>query len=381
MARIVVPSIYTGAFGHVVEAIEVANNYKTANPETSVSVILCKSPSSTLTRYCPWIDNAFQVDVDGDAHQQIREIPSNWDYVVYPDRLLYSPEQWHSPRLLEVNRQIQKHLIATVGAQSENGKLISGKSLPFQKYSPIKMALPQSTVDWAARQRGRSSHPVISLLLNGSSPFSAFPSLHTWRRLLTKVTNEFPQVEFMLTGVSQTSRFGFTSANFRNRSVRALSRAVPQIKWCMDVGLEKQLAIIADSDIFMAPHTGFSFIAPALGTPWLALSGGTWGDCTVGNTPFHFSVPACDRYPCYGDRKTLCKLKDRLHIPVPCVNGLLEDRYMDIVRGIHQLLDPHFDLKASFDAYRTLTMERSVNTQKLWRIAKYYSDMNIRPES
>ncbi|MBL8812545.1 MAG: hypothetical protein JNM43_20445 [Planctomycetaceae bacterium] len=373
MKRILIAWVYHGAFGHLVEAIEAANNYKTANPDCSVSVILCKAGSSDLVRYCPWIDTSYQIDCDQNLEPQLRQIPSEWDHVVYPVRLGNRPELWYGANLLEANHRLQRHLRARLGSQYDDGKLISGCALPCAGHARIRMKLPDSSLAWASEFRDSKASPVISVLLNGSAPFSGFPSIRTWRALLCRIAEEFPDASFLLTGLSVKSRFGFRLAQSRNRQIEKLSRDVPRLKYCFDVGLEKQLALIASSDIFLAPHTGFSFLAPSLGTPWLALSGSYWGDCTAGDTPFYFSVPKCECYPCYGNRKSLCKLRDLVHIPVPCVNELLLSRYQDVAAGIRHLMDSGFDLQKSFETYRQLAIRQGVNVRELWRIGDYFS--------
>ena len=376
MKTVLIPWVYHGAFGHVVEAIEAANNYKAAHPNCLISVVLSEASSSRIVQYCPWIDKTYLISLDKEIEPQVQAIPREWDHVVYPLRLSYQPEHWYTPHLLHVNRTLQQHLRPRLGAQFDQGELLAGVRLACNNYSEICMSLPDATVKWASSHRDSNASPVISILLNGSAPDSAFPSLRTWRRILNRIVEEFPTASLWLTGLSQAkNRYGFRTAAQRNRAVSRLSRTVPRMTTFIDVGLEKQLALIAASDMFIAPHTGFSFLAPCVGTPWLALSGGTWGDCTAGNTPFYFSVPPCDRYPCYGRRKLICQLHDRLHTPVPCVSSMLHQRIEDVLNGIRHLLSPAFDLKKSFDIYRSRALEQKVDVDALWRIRKYYSDI------
>lgn len=376
MKSILIPWIYYGAFGHVVEAIETANNYKTAHPESRVSVVLSKANSTAITNYCPWIDTTYTLDTERDIDQQLKSIPQSWDHIVYPLRLSYQPEQWYSSQLLDANRRLQEYLNPRLGAQFDDGALLSGIRLASQKYAKIRMQLPAETLRWAQLQRDPNASPVVSVLLNGSAPFSAFPSLRTWRFILEGISARFPTASFWLTGVSEKHGYAFSSAQSRNKAIRRLAALIPQLNFYIDVGIEKQLALIAASDVFLAPHTGFSFLAPCLGTPWLALSGGSWGDCTAGDTPFYFSLPACDRYPCHGNRKLVCRICDKLRTPVPCVASMLNARREDVLNGLAHLLDPTFDLQQSFHQYRKLASEQGVNVDELWRIAKYYQDVD-----
>lgn len=375
-----IPWVYHEAFGHVVEAIEVANNYKTANPNSRVCVVLANASTARLIDYCPWIDHAYLINVNEEIVPQFAKIPTKWDNVVYPLRLSYQPEYWYTPRLLDINRRLQRYLEPQQGSQFDDGDLLSGVRVPTRKYAPIQIKLPDDAVKWAELQRDGKSGPVVSLLLNGSAPVSAFPSPQVWQRLLKHVSIQFPNAAYWLTGMSQETRYGMLTARQRNLAIARFANSTPQLNNYYDIGLERQLALIATSDVFIAPHTGFSFLAPCVGTPWLALSGGSWGDCTVGNTPFYFSVPPCDCYPCYGKRKLICRIHDRFGTTVPCTGSMLIRRVGDVVRGIEQLLDPGFDLHQSFLAYRSRAHEQSVNVSGLWRLNRYFGELSANTE-
>ena len=48
--------------------------------------------------------------------------------------------------------------------------------------------------------------------------------------------------------------------------------------------------------MFLAPHTGFGMAALAVGTPWLALSGGRWFEFFFNRVPFRSVIPDPARY-------------------------------------------------------------------------------------
>ncbi len=52
-------------------------------------------------------------------------------------------------------------------------------------------------------------------------------------------------------------------------------------------------------DLFLSPHTGFGMAALAVGTPWLALSGGRWSEYFFNRVPFRSIIPDCERYPSF----------------------------------------------------------------------------------
>ena len=51
--------------------------------------------------------------------------------------------------------------------------------------------------------------------------------------------------------------------------------------------------------MFLAPHTGFGMAALAVGTPWLALSGGRWFEFFFNRVPFRSIIADLERYPSF----------------------------------------------------------------------------------
>ena len=51
--------------------------------------------------------------------------------------------------------------------------------------------------------------------------------------------------------------------------------------------------------MFLSPHTGFGMAALAVGTPWLALSGGRWFEYFFNRVPFRSIIPDLERYPSF----------------------------------------------------------------------------------
>jgi hypothetical protein len=69
---------------------------------------------------------------------------------------------------------------------------------------------------------------------------------------------------------------------------------------CFDRPLLEQVALVEASALLVSPHTGFSFAAGCVGTPWLAISGGNWHEYLFNGVPFHSLVPDTTRYPAFG---------------------------------------------------------------------------------
>jgi hypothetical protein len=66
-----------------------------------------------------------------------------------------------------------------------------------------------------------------------------------------------------------------------------------------DRPLIEQLQITQRAGLFLSPHTGFGMAALAVGTPWLALSGGRWFEYFFNHVPFRSILPDPERYPSF----------------------------------------------------------------------------------
>ena len=79
--------------------------------------------------------------------------------------------------------------------------------------------------------------------------------------------------------------------------IEALLAAVPAATDCFDRPLLEQVGLIEASDLLVSPHTGFSFVASTVGTPWLTISGGRWHEYFFNGEPFYSLLPDPQRYP------------------------------------------------------------------------------------
>ena len=63
------------------------------------------------------------------------------------------------------------------------------------------------------------------------------------------------------------------SYDFTPEYAQAIANVVPRVVECFDIGMRKQLALFECCDLLCSPHTGFVFLAPFVGTPWLTIAG------------------------------------------------------------------------------------------------------------
>jgi hypothetical protein len=78
-----------------------------------------------------------------------------------------------------------------------------------------------------------------------------------------------------------------------------ITAAAGNVVRAVDLPLLDQLALVEACSLFVSPHTGFGTAALAVGTPWLALSGGPWHEWFFNGVPFWSVIPDTERYPCF----------------------------------------------------------------------------------
>ena len=105
--------------------------------------------------------------------------------------------------------------------------------------------------------------------------------------------------------------------------------------------------------MFLSPHTGFGLAALAVGTPWLALSGGRWFEYFFNHVPFRSIIPDVDRYPGFSQFGAPAVTTGEDGPRTPSMSearvredlGRLVDAARDLVRGslsYEQCLRDHF---------------------------------------
>ncbi len=124
---------------------------------------------------------------------------------------------------------------------------------------------------------------------SGSGERALYPSAASWLVILDALADAFPGVEIALIGKRRRDRR--TSTSFATDELAELLAHRARPLDCFDVPLAEQLAFVEACDLFLAPHTGFGMAALAVGTPWLALSGGRWFKYFFNRVPFRSIIP------------------------------------------------------------------------------------------
>ncbi len=348
--------VYYYPVGHAVEAFKTAKGLHNANPDVEIHLLLNSRTPVELAGACDWITRAYPIDVDefSEAENEnaacLRDIPPAWDFIVTDHRVATSPFPFTDP-LRNFHNLAARHFKAR---QWSGGQHLLGSAAGAPGYEPnaaIRMRVPESARQFAGiLETGRRN---IVIIPGGSSPEPIYPSAAWWRGAISALAAEFPDARFFLTGKSGADRRSRT-AGYSRADIDGLASASEHVVDCFDAGIWNQLALLEKCDLLIAPHTGFAFLAPSVGTPWLSISGVRWPECYFNDVPFYCVLPACDRYPCWMEMLSGCVERIRAGSTVPCMGEELPSRVPDLVEGARLLLSDDF----SFEQAKALHQER-----------------------
>jgi hypothetical protein len=299
--RLLVNFFYAPPVGHAVEALHYCLGHHLAHPEREISVVLNAASAVELAGFCPFVSEAFAVDhpllrpcPDSAARQAA--IPRRWDWVLDDHRRHQQVQLELFPGLRDYYLTSDRLLAAT------EGRTVVGAAAPgYVAHQQLRLQIPETAR--GAAQRRFDAHPGpsqagrIAVMPAGSGDRALYPSVPSWRLILDALTDAFPGVQIALVG--KRTRDGRTTTAFTESEVAELLAHRSRPLDCFDVPLPEQLAVVEASDVFLAPHTGFGMAALAVGTPWLALSGGRWFEFFFNRVAFRSIIPDPERYPSF----------------------------------------------------------------------------------
>ena len=374
--KLLIAWVYHPAVGHLVEALQVAANYYSANPKLEIHVLVNNNSPYIIGNYCDFIFKVHpvQVDLDGINRVSINSFMHHeFDYVIFPKRFKYTPQDFTAP-FLKANLFIQEYFKPKIWGGYNDTPSKDLMALQENPYSAFKINIPKDKRTYNLPDT--SGAPIFSVMLKGASKQTKWPSLKTWKIILLYIKKKYPEARFLITGVLEAHGNIHNSNSQLKNKIDTFISSIPGAINCYDIGLENQLAIIQSSTIFIAPHTGFAFLAPCLGTPWLALSGGEWAEEMPAQMPFYGVLPGCNKYPCNGgDMKLNCRARLKFKQPIKCMSNL-DSKLDDILLGIRKLLNKDYKFDDTFNDYEMSAIRNSVNVKKLYRIKAYKQHTN-----
>ncbi len=345
--------VYYYPVGHAIEAFKTAKGLAAANPGLEIHLLLNSRTPVELASACDWITHAYPVDVEdvalrGAQAASLQEIPTEWDYIVNDHRVTLSPFPFQSSlRAFHDLAETHFHAREWRGGQHE---LLHGGSVGYVRNATMRMRVPESATNFL---NTLSLAPVnICLVPGGSNPDPIYPNSAWWRRAMAVLLDTFPDAHFFLTGKTVPDERSSTAA-WSPRMVSELAALSPRIADCFDAGLWNQAALIERCDLLIAPHTGFAFLAPSLGTPWLAISGARWPECYFNEVPFYCVFPTCTHYPCWRGMKPECAARISAGETVACMNEDLDSRLTDLVEGAQLLVSRQLTYQSAMTLYQS----------------------------
>lgn len=355
--------VYFPAVGHFIEAIEVAAAYKAKNPNLKITLLLNTKTVFYISKFCPWITNYFAIDIteikrDKEYADCIKKLQQKWDYIIYPKRLKYTPQDF-TKELLSVNQFFQSYFNSNID-QSYHYEKFNDNSPEYKPHPEFRLVLPEETLDWASRKiKGNTSFVIM---FSGASAEKIYPTLSQWKKLLIHLKKKYPSATIFLTG-----RYPNLSNAEKKKYISQINKITENISSCFnmyDLSLEKQLALIQISNLFISPHSGFSFFAPCVGTPWLCISGAYWKEPLISNMPFYSVLPKCKKYPCHGKTKNVCKYLLRFKRQVPCMWMHANEKMKEIDEAVNLLLQEKLSFKDSINLYNQQVKNKGLNINR-----------------
>ncbi|ONI71111.1 hypothetical protein ALI144C_52195 [Actinosynnema sp. ALI-1.44] len=290
MGRALVNFFYCHPVGHAVEALYYANGHHAANPDMEFAVALNAATAVELADFCPFISAKYAVDHPllescADSAQRVAHLPRQWDWVIDESRRYQDFQLQLFPGLKDYYDATDKHLLP-----KHPRTVVTSPKVGYLRRQQLRLVLPDEA-------RSTSGQRTITIMPGGSSEPELYPSVESWLMIMDALTEAYPDARLVLVGkLARTDR---TSTTLTETDLaRLLAHRSGPVN-CFDRGLTEQLATVEASDVFVSPHTGFGMAVLAVGTPWLALSGGRWFEFFFNGVPFRSIIPDTDRFPSY----------------------------------------------------------------------------------
>ena len=345
--------VYYPPVGHALEAFKIAKGFAVKHPGLEIHVLLNNRTAVELAGACDWIVKAWPIDLvevtsAGPDAACLADIPKSWDYIVNDHRPKISPFPF-ADDLRSFHDLAETHFTARLW-RGHNYEVAAENAPGYHPNATIRLRVPAAARAWV-KQFHLTRGPNICVLLGGSNHEPIYPTLDSWRTILISVQTAFPAASLLLTGKTVEDERSRTYS-YTKHELSEFFRSSPQLIDCFDIGLWNQLALLEACDLLLSPHSGFAFLAPAVGTPWLTLSGVRWPECFFNDVPFYSVLPDCRHYPCWRDMKVECRTRIEAGTTVLCMGDQLAARIPDLLYGIRQLFDRNFSYNEAMRTYQ-----------------------------
>jgi ADP-heptose:LPS heptosyltransferase len=365
MESVLVNFLYASPVGHAIEALHLCSGYHHADADRRIGVVLNSATPVELARLCPFIDEVYPVDIDlfdseFDAMSALAAIPRDWDRVVNEPRAYQPVQRRYFPGMGRYYDATETYFTGTVGP-------IGVQPPSYQPGVHFRLPIPPAQRESADRRLG-TARPRIAVLPGGSGPRAQYPSTRSWQLILRALTNRFPDATICLTGkLSQDDR---TATSFGRAEFETLQAVHPNTVLALDLPIVEQLAVVAECDVLVSPHSGFGMAALTVGTPWLSIAGNKWQEFYFNGTPFYSVLPDRDRFPCYTGFSADPPLVNDDGPRTPSMSrARIRADLAGIVDGAARLIERRWDYQTALtDHVRRLLAFYDGDTNKVWSI-------------
>jgi hypothetical protein len=121
--------------------------------------------------------------------------------------------------------------------------------------------------------------------------------VRSWRLVFGALSRRWPRAVFCLLG--KLRQDGRTATSFTRAELDELASSAAPAVDAVDLPVIDELAVVAQCDVLISPHSGFGMAALAVGTPWLSIAGNLWPEYYFNGVPFYSVLPNLRRFPAY----------------------------------------------------------------------------------
>lgn len=365
MESVLVNFVYASPVGHAIEALHACSGYHHADPGRRIGVVLNSATPVELATLCPFIDEVYPVDIDLfdtelDPGPALAAIPRDWDWVVNEPRADQPAQRQYFPGM-------GRYYDATAGYFTGHVGPIGVQPPSYRAGVHFQLPIPAAQREIADRRLG-AARPRIAVLPGGSGPRAQYPSTRSWELLLHALTNRYPDATICLTG--KLNRDDRTATSFGAAEFAALQAVHPNTVLAVDLPIVEQLAVVAECDVLVSPHSGFGMAALTVGTPWLSIAGNKWQEFYFNGTPFYYVLPDRERFPCYNGFSADPPLVNDDGPRTPSMSrARIRADLAEIVEGAVRLIERRWDYETALtDHVRRLLAFYNGDTSMVWSI-------------
>jgi hypothetical protein len=304
----------------------------------------------------------------------LASLPRQWDYIVDDNHIMVElrklreavPEDDSGPTELSKEEvAIERYCQwADQALEAHYGRgTISPFALPdglsYKPHTRVDLPVPAESSAFVERYASTDPErpPRICILLGGSgasrsegrdggpTPYGnrMYPEISSWLKIIDAIRDEWPAATVYLTGVRKSIDGRPSAGRYADEEIDRVLRSGQHVVDCYDIGLWNQIALVEMCDVFISPSTGFSWLAPSVGTPTLIIAGGDWPDYFFNDVPFYSLLPDNPDYPYAGKLQS-----DYSTSRIPCMRPQNLDRKIpEIVEATRLLLDTDFTYEAA----------------------------------